>query len=171
APVRDRRDRRQPIPAAPDRVVRRKPSERESRPVPATEAGEELERRITAERAQRQSDAPRQPAKRETAPAQKPDTGGESAAAPEARPEPAPLNEGVSEYLRIWELPLSTRRNLPELDLTIHVYSPREAERFVLLNGERHMVGDSVKGAHIVEITRDGAVIDFESHRFLLEPR
>lgn len=168
---RDRRDRRQPIPAHPDRIVRREPSERESRSVPATEASEELERRIAAERAQRRRDAPSQPVRRETAPDRAPDAAGKSVPAPEEKSEPAPLNEGVSEYLRIWELPLSARRNLPELDLTIHVYSPKEAERFVLLNGERHVAGDSVEGARIVEITRDGAVLDFRSHRFLLEPR
>lgn len=168
------RDRRRPIPADPDRVVRREPSERESRPVPAEEATAELERRIAAERARRQRETPaeaheasRQKAERESADSSRAGTAGES----EPATEPAPLNEGVSEYLRAWELPLSVRRKLPELKLSIHVFSPRKAERFVLINGERYGPGDTIGEVDIVDISRDGAIVDFRSHRFLLEPR
>ncbi|HSH26263.1 MAG TPA: general secretion pathway protein GspB [Wenzhouxiangella sp.] len=171
-----RRDRRQPIPADPDRVVRREPSERESRPVPAGQATEELERRIAAEEALRRRaqaaetrEQARRPEQRETGVSRRADTAGSSDAG--TKKEPKPLNEGVSEYLRVWELPLSVRRNLPELSLTIHVFSPDPAKRFVLINGERYGPGDTIGEVDIVDISRDGAIVDFRSHRFLLEPR
>ena len=84
---------------------------------------------------------------------------------------PRALNDGVAEYVQSWELPLSVRRNLPELYLSIHVFSPNEAERFVLINGERYRSGDSIGEVEIVGINRDGAIVDFRSHRFLLAPR
>ncbi len=77
----------------------------------------------------------------------------------------------AAEYVRAWELPLSIRRNMPELRLTIHVYSADEAQRFVLVNGERFVVGDQLgQGARLVDIRREGAVVDFRDYRFLLEP-
>lgn len=78
----------------------------------------------------------------------------------------------LPDYVRAWELPLSVRRKLPDLALTMHVFSPRPEERFVLINGERHTAGDVVGGSvELVEIRREGAIMDFDSHRFLLEPR
>lgn len=171
-----RRDRRQPIPADPSRVVRREASERESRPVPAELATEELERRIAAEQARRRREPPvqtrelvRRTEQRETGDSRRAD----AASSPDAgaEQESKPLNAGVSEYLRVWELPLSVRRNLPELSLTIHVFSPDPAKRFVLINGERYGPGDAIGEVAIVDISRDGAIVDFRSHRFLLEPK
>lgn len=170
-----RRDRRQPIAAAPERTVRREAPERESPPVPAEQATAELERRL-ADEARRRREAARQvssePDKpdeaKKRAAADQPDTS--PASDPEVS-QPRALNEGVAEYVRVWELPLSVRRQLPELHLTIHVYSPNEGERFVLINGERYVAGDSIDGARIVSISREGAIVDFRSHRFLLEPR
>lgn len=167
----DRRRRRVPPGAA--EASPGEARQRESSPLPAEEATRKLERRL----AEREQQGPEDGSPQPPAHAQQPEDDA-TASSPDkpAQPEPdatteAALNEGVAEYLRAWELPLSTRRSLPELDLTIHVYSPEETERFVLLNGERHVAGDSIGDARIVEITRDGAVLDFRSHRFLLEPR
>ena len=106
--------------------------------------------------------------------------------APEPMPEPVPdqppsrvepaaapseLSRGVAEYLRSWELPLSVRRNLPAMTLNIHVFSPEPDRRFVLVNGERYVPGDVVAdGVRLVDIRREGAILDFREHRFLLEP-
>lgn len=164
-------DRRQPVPASPERTVTREAPQRESVPVPAEDATEELERRIAEESDRRRRE---ESAASETLEAEgrsvrrrQPDTSGERD--PESTP--AALNDGVAGYVRSWELPLSVRRNLPELDLSIHVFSPNEAERFVLINGERYRSGDSIGEVEIVDINRDGAIVDFRSHRFLLEPR
>lgn len=98
---------------------------------------------------------------------------------PEQRPGPAesrpaaprPLSEGVAEYVHIWELPLSVRRSLPQLDLNIHVYSPEQSRSFVLINGTRYVEGDQIGDLEIVAIAREGAIMDYGTHRFLLESR
>ena len=169
-------DRRRPIPADPDRVVRRTRAERESAAVPAEEAAEELERRIAAEEARRSREAAVEQTRRSSQPPSDrarplPDRNPEAETEAKAPGEVEPLNEGVPEYVRAWELPLSVRRNLPELNLAIHVYSPNASERFVLINGERYVPGDSIGEVNIVDISREGAIVDFRSHRFLLEPR
>lgn len=88
-----------------------------------------------------------------------------------ARAEPADLSQGVAEYLRSWELPLSVRRNLPAMTLNIHVFSTEPDRRFVLVNGQRYVTGDLVAdGVRLVDIRREGAILDFREHRFLLEP-
>lgn len=167
------RDRRRPIPASPERTVRREAPPRESEPVSSEEATKELGRRL-AEEARRRREAPAEPPRSEadSRPAER------AGAEPSNKPEPAStpkkpkaLNEGVAEYVRAWELPLSVRRSLPEMNLSIHVFSPNEGERFVLINGERYVPGDEIGDARIVDISRDGAIVDFRSHRFLLEPR
>ncbi|TVQ36543.1 MAG: hypothetical protein EA370_08085 [Wenzhouxiangella sp.] len=93
---------------------------------------------------------------------------------PETLPEagePWRSSTTAREYVRAWELPLSIRRSLPDLRLSIHVYSTDEAQRFVLVNGERFVVGDQLgDGARLVDIRREGAVVDFRDYRFLLEP-
>ncbi|MEN1728101.1 MAG: general secretion pathway protein GspB [Pseudomonadota bacterium] len=82
-----------------------------------------------------------------------------------------PWTPAVAEYVRAWELPLSVRRNMPALTLNIHVFSELEGERFVLINGERYVGGDALPdGATLVDIRREGAVVDYRDYRFLLEP-
>ncbi len=77
----------------------------------------------------------------------------------------------AAEYVRAWELPLSIRRSLPALTLNIHVFSEQLEERFVLINGERYISGDDLpEGARLVDIRREGAVVDYRDYRFLLEP-
>ena len=107
---------------------------------------------------------------------------------PETVPEPAPdsalasltppAEESLepwtperSEFMRQWELPLSVRRDLPDLRLSIHVFSPQPQDRFVLINGERRIEGDDLgRGVSLVEIRRDGALVRFREYSFLLEP-
>lgn len=75
------------------------------------------------------------------------------------------------EYLEVWELPLDVRRELPELDLSIHVFSADRDQRFVLINGERRREGDRLgSGAQLIEISRSGAIVEFRDYRFLLAP-
>ncbi len=147
----------------------------------------EIERRVAAAEAQRRElerEAERASARETVEPprvAEMPDR--PRATEPTAETEPsAPAtipdrgqpwrpSDSVGEYVRAWELPLSIRRNMPELKLTIHVYSADEAQRFVLVNGERFVVGDQLaQGAQLVDIRREGAVVDFRDYRFLLEP-
>ena len=82
-----------------------------------------------------------------------------------------PWSPSAAEYVRAWELPLSIRRDLPALTLNIHVFSEVLDERFVLINGERYVGGDELtEGARLVDIRREGAIVDYRDYRFLLEP-
>lgn len=163
-------NRRSLMPAPADRSVSRPAPQRESRPVASDEGTAELERRM-ARAEERRAEARERAAAASEAEGEGAGEASDQSAEPVEPVEPKPLNTGVDEYLRAWELPLSVRRNMPDLALTIHVYSPQEEKRFVLINGERYGAGDQIGEARIVSIERDGAVIDFRSHRFLLEPR
>lgn len=75
------------------------------------------------------------------------------------------------EFVEVWDLPLSVRRELPDLNLSIHVFSADPGGRFVLINGERRLEGEDLgEGASLAEIRREGALIDFRDYRFLLKP-
>lgn len=67
----------------------------------------------------------------------------------------------------VWELPYSTRKDLPEIDLTMHVYSSTPADRFVVVKGERHVEGDQIAdGVTLKEITADGMILAFKGQDF-----
>ena len=84
---------------------------------------------------------------------------------PAATPRPAPAGPAL---LSIWELPYSTRKDLPAIDLTMHVYSSNPAQRFVVIKGDRHVEGDEI-GQDLVlrEIRQDGLVLDYKGQQFL----
>lgn len=94
---------------------------------------------------------------------------------PPAEPRPAdpgpeqPFQPERPAWMERWELPPDVRRDMPELDLTVHVFAGEPAERFVLINTERYGEGDSVaEGVRLVEIIREGAVLEYSDYRFLL---
>lgn len=97
---------------------------------------------------------------------------------PDARRRPAePEAEGEvwtpggerREFVYRWELPAAVRRDMPELRLTMHVFSREPENRFVLVNSERFREGDEVApGVRLAEINREGAVLDYRQYRFLL---
>lgn len=160
-------------------VDRRSPSQRPvtsvSRPAPARPGAVatpppvvpegERERLVAdAERAQRLIEAQARRSQPATA---APDTA-DPAAAERGDAEWSPDR---AEHLEVWELPLSVRRELPDLKLSIHVFSAEPSERFVLINGERRLEGEDLgEGARLAEISRLGAVVDFRDYRFLLKP-
>ena len=169
APVSDRRSPPQPAATVVSRPAPRRPGEVA---IPAGErerlvsSAEEAQRLIEAQLAEAAKAAPSEPAAASvpaaTAPAQR------QAETPAAEPDWAPER---NDALRAWELPLAVRRELPGLNLSIHVFSAEPAARFVLINGERRMEGEDLgEGATLVEIRRDGAIINFRDYRFLLEP-
>jgi general secretion pathway protein B len=67
----------------------------------------------------------------------------------------------------IWDLPYSTRKDLPEIDLTMHVYSSDPASRFVVIKGTRHIEGEELgQDLFLREIRQDGLVLEFKGERF-----
>ena len=92
--------------------------------------------------------------------------------APAAAPvRPAPTTAGAQPagpaLPSIWELPYATRKELPDLSLTLHVYAPDPKQRFVVIKGERHVEGDDLgDGVTLHAIRADGVVLDFKGKRF-----
>ena len=88
----------------------------------------------------------------------------------EVEPETERFRPRAPEYVNRWDLPTAIRQDLPELRLSIHVFSANPTERFVLVNGERWVEGDEVApGVRLHEIRREGAVMEFREYRFLVE--
>lgn len=91
---------------------------------------------------------------------------------PAAPPAPAAARRATAKPVQpslpsIWELPYATRKDLPEIDLTMHVWSPTPAERFVVVKGERHVEGEQIAdGVVLQQITTDGLVLEFHGQRF-----
>ncbi len=78
-----------------------------------------------------------------------------------------PADAAESNLKLIWELPLATRRSLPELKLSMHVFATQPDQRFVIINGERRAQGDEFEGLKLIEIRSDGIVLEHEGVRFL----
>ncbi len=82
-----------------------------------------------------------------------------------AAPAPVPRLPALQS---VWDLPFATRKDLPEIQLTMHLYSPDTRERFVVVKGERHMEGDDLgDGLVLKEIRPDGMVLEFKGQKFL----
>jgi hypothetical protein len=71
-------------------------------------------------------------------------------------------------------LPARTRDDLladgapvPEAALSLHVYDPDPAARFILLNGQRLREGDTAgNGLRVLDIVADGVVLDHRGNAF-----
>jgi general secretion pathway protein B len=70
----------------------------------------------------------------------------------------------------MYQLPYGTRKELPKLELTMHVYSPVREERFIVLNGKRFTLDSPAPGPELtlLDIVADGVVLEFRGQRFLL---
>lgn len=90
-------------------------------------------------------------------------------ASPASPEEPASMEPHISQPISYWELPQSVRGNLPEFHITVMVYAEEPEHRFLLLNGQRLVEGDSAGGVELEEIRRDGAVFRYRTYRFLVK--
>jgi general secretion pathway protein B len=64
---------------------------------------------------------------------------------------------------------IATGVNLPQLQLSLHVYDEVAGNRYVLLNSKRLREGDTLAdGTRVERITPRGVVLDAHGHRFLL---
>lgn len=70
----------------------------------------------------------------------------------------------------LWELPGSISRSVPELQVTVHVYSENASDRFVRLNGSKYREQDHVALDLVLEaITEEGVIMNYKGTRFRLE--
>lgn len=91
-----------------------------------------------------------------------------AAAAADTKPAAAaPPAAAVPTLPTVWDLPYATRKDIPAIELSMHVYSSDPKQRFVVIKGDRHGEGDEV-GADLVlkEIRQDGIVLDYKGQVF-----
>ncbi len=67
------------------------------------------------------------------------------------------------------DMPYSVRKDLPDILISMQVYSPDATRRFVVVGGERRMEGDTIKDTVALrEIRANGVVLEFHGQRFFL---
>ena len=67
------------------------------------------------------------------------------------------------------DLRASGNVNLPDLHIDLHVYSDNPAERFVFINMNQYRESALIsEGPRVVNITPEGAVLEFRGTTFLL---
>ncbi|GMU43223.1 MAG: general secretion pathway protein GspB [Xanthomonadales bacterium] len=83
---------------------------------------------------------------------------------------PDPGSKSEETLLAIHQLPYATRKDLPKLALSMHVYSPEPGESFVVLNGKRYGTDTPPPGPELelLSIIADGVVLEYRGQRFLL---
>ena len=65
--------------------------------------------------------------------------------------------------------PAQGTAGLPELSVDLHIFADDPAKRAVFINGRRYVQGARIiEGPVVEEITRDGAVLNYQGRRFLL---
>ena len=76
---------------------------------------------------------------------------------------PAPAVQSIN------DLPYTLRRDLPDIPISMQVYSADAARRFVIIDGERKIEGDTIKDAVALrEIRANGVVLEFHGQRFFM---
>ena len=76
-----------------------------------------------------------------------------------AIPPPAPSADTET---AINALPADLRKALPPLQLSMHMWDPDPAKRFVILDGERYVEGDSVGPMQVRRIDANGVLFDWQ---------
>lgn len=93
-------------------------------------------------------------------------------------PAPQPVPATPSRILESKELPTveqlvgSGSMNIPMLNLDLHVYSEKAANRFVVIGSRKyHEGGQLTEGPTVETITKDGVVLAYQGQRFTLSRR
>ncbi len=88
---------------------------------------------------------------------------------PAIAPPPQTGNPVAADAPFLRQKPQEFQRQLPELVVTIHVYSPDESQRILFINNREYRRGDQLlEGLRVEEIVPDGAVLSFRGERFRL---
>ena len=78
---------------------------------------------------------------------------------------------GTAPLLSLSDLSADERRQLPPLKMSMHLWSPDPARRFVILDGHRLVEGDRVGAAVVERIADDGVVLAWNGYRLRLPLR
>ena len=72
----------------------------------------------------------------------------------------------------ISSLPASVRAGLPDLALTVHVFSDQPDKSFVFINDRRYQEGETLReGPYLESIEQQGVILSFRGQQFLLPGR
>ena len=84
-----------------------------------------------------------------------------------AQSEPAAVSYG--DVPPLWKLPHAIRSQVPDVSLSVHVYTPGDSNSFVIIDRKRYRAGDLVDGRVQLEaIIPTGVVMAYDGHRFKL---
>lgn len=83
-----------------------------------------------------------------------------------AQPAPEPSYGSLP---TLTELTLAGTISLDPLNIDMHVFSPKVAERFVFINMSKYREGDSLREGPVLKtITEDGVILDYQGRSFLV---
>jgi len=69
----------------------------------------------------------------------------------------------------LWEMPESSRSGIPEMSVTIHVYSPDVAQQIVFINDRKYHQGEKTKeGVRVEDIVEEGVILSYRQRYFKL---
>jgi general secretion pathway protein B len=91
-----------------------------------------------------------------------------TSAAPPDAPPTAPAAPAEEALPPVAVLDPSMRSALPPMKLSMHVYNVDPTRRFAILDGQRVTEGSQIGAAIVLEIRRDGVVLDVAGKRVLL---
>ena len=89
---------------------------------------------------------------------------------PVLRP-PAPRSASDGRPMALSELDAGTRKQLPALKMSMHMWNEDAGRRFVILDGQRLGEGDLIGDAQVESITRDGVVLNWQGARLQIDTR
>lgn len=92
----------------------------------------------------------------------------------ESLPEPPPPRPSASRGdapMALSELDAGSRKQLPALKMSMHMWNQDAARRFVILDGQRLGEGDLIGEAQVEAITRDGVILNWQGARLRLDTR
>lgn len=102
-----------------------------------------------------------QPAPQAATPNPPPEPAPQPVPAAEIPPSPPPAPATDTETT-VNALPADLRKALPPLQLSMHMWDPDPAKRFVILDGERYSEGDSIGPMQIRRIDAKGVLFDWQ---------
>lgn len=80
---------------------------------------------------------------------------------------PAPSTTSASDVTPYYALAFAVRKTLPQLKLSMHVYTADPKQRFVILDDTRMLEGDTTPdGITLSQIRPDGVILEFKGQRF-----
>lgn len=97
-----------------------------------------------------------------------------AAALPEPPPAPRPLAPraaGDGRPMALSALDAGSRKQLPALRMSMHMWNEDAGRRFVILDGQRVGEGDLIGEAQVESITRDGVILNWQGARLRIDMR